>query len=234
MLKITPLLAASVCICLFLQPAYGQANTQMFLKLSFDGSEDHEIGRSVVPEATELGANVALSLVYGLNDGLAKGKNSRVMDPNEEGYVADPAPTGGGLALATSLEFIQKGGKALGGTIRFNYLNAIQDILYRYRMDNGGSVFGGLGAYAGYGVGGRATNGNVSESSFSSAVGYKRFDAGLHAMAGYTLPFSLQLSLEYEYSLVNKSSSSDFGSENRTWSIDVGYSIDKIIQAIRK
>ncbi len=67
-----------------------------------------------------------------------------------------------------------------------------------------------------------------------SSDGYKRFDAGLNLEPGYRLSNSLQFTLRYEFGLADLSTDpSDYTSRNRSFSINVGYSIKKIIGAFK-
>jgi hypothetical protein len=74
----------------------------------------------------------------------------------------------------------------------------------------------------------------VREPVFGSD-GYKRFDAGLHLTSGFRMASGLSFGIGYEWGIYDKSPTpSDFTSRNRTWSFNVGYSVDKIVGAFRK
>ncbi|HLX92361.1 MAG TPA: outer membrane beta-barrel protein, partial [Puia sp.] len=104
-------------------------------------------------------------------------------------FVFHPFPTNmkaGSLLLKGGLEFIQKGYSYNSGgskeTLTLGYLEIPIDILYQYPLANCNSIYGGLGPYFAYGLGGKDkysyAGQTVSGNSFSDSTA-KRFDAGL-------------------------------------------------------
>lgn len=149
------------------------------------------------------------------------------------------------LSLQYGVQLIGKGGKYADGfgtsTTKMTYLEPMATVLYNYELpDNKGQIFGGLGPYLAYGLWGTAAykdpTTNQSSGAFDSKNGgYKRFDAGLIFTAGYQLPQGLRLSIAYELGLVDiESGGGADGTQNRVWSLNVGYSLQKLTDKFRK
>lgn len=143
------------------------------------------------------------------------------------------------LDLAYGLQLIGKGGKMGTSTTRMTYLEVPAYILYNHDLPNGkGQVFGGLGFYLAYGLGGTITDSAFpgSVSVFDKNSGYKHFDAGLLLTAGYQLPQSLRLSLAYELGLVNlvPNGGAYDKVKNRVWSLNVAYPLQKLVAMVKK
>ncbi|MVM38033.1 outer membrane beta-barrel protein [Spirosoma sp. HMF3257] len=101
----------------------------------------------------------------------------------------------------------------------------------------------GLGPYFAYGLTGTFTstfNGQTTKiAAFdTNNGGYKRFDAGLALTIGYQLPNSLRIRLGYDLGLTNiesgPSGPDDDKAYNRALSLNVGYSLAKIISKFKK
>jgi len=150
----------------------------------------------------------------------------------------------GQLAAKGGLEYMQKGGKysdnPVTETIGLNYIELPIDVLYQYAIMDNGIVFGGLGPYFAYGVGGKDkyNDGNTSAttSSFgggSGGDGYKRFDFGLQFTAGYRISCMASLSLAYEIGFLNLANNSNNGGygtyddKNKVFSINLAYCIGR-------
>jgi hypothetical protein len=201
---------------------------------SFDGSRQSEGGPSRLVEGNELGWNVALELTWGMS-GALHGKSSRDEDRDWLPFGYEPVATNGGsFSVDGSLEFIKKGSSFANTATHLSYLNLLGDVTYHYSLGESGSLFGGLGPYIGYGIGGSTSGAGVSEPAFGGDDGYKRFDAGLHLKAGYAHPSSLQFSFSYELGLYNQSPAPDYTSHNRTYAFNVGYSLSKIIGTFKR
>jgi hypothetical protein len=159
-------------------------------------------------------------------------------------FVVHPLPTDlktGGLLLKGGLEFIQKGTKFdYGGgdneTLTLGYLEIPIDIMYEYKLPNCGGIFGGLGPYFAYGLGGKDkyTSGGmtITTNSFSDSTG-KRFDAGLHITAGYRMSCTWSASIAYEIGLVNiynnQGSGYSYTAKNNVWSFNVAYCLGDLL-----
>jgi Outer membrane protein beta-barrel domain len=204
-----------------------------FFRASFEGSTEKESGPSAIVHQEQLGVNMGFELMRGMGGYGQQGipiKHDMVDWMDED----RPPAVDNGFLIATNIEFVQKGSKTTGVGSRLNYLEVQPDALYARRFTDGGQVFGGLGPYLAYGVGGKTGSGMYEEASFGSN-GYKRFDAGLNLEAGYELSNSLQFTLGYDLGLYDKSNDpSDFTSRNRTVSINIAYSINKIISAFKR
>jgi hypothetical protein len=195
--------------------------TQM--KASYDIVNQKEGGNSAITHDAKGSFNLALMWRQALG-GASSGKND-VGD-----FLPSKPSVNSGLSLGETFQFIQKGSKEQmgGGKETLNYLEVLIDVIYHYNLSSG-AVYGGLGPYIGYGIGGKFSGGGVSESSFGGTDGYKRFDAGLHGMVGYSFIMGLDVGVGYEFGLLNKAQGdSDFTSKNRAFSINVGYSLVKI------
>jgi hypothetical protein len=133
------------------------------------------------------------------------------------------------------IEFVQKNSKDGDTKITLNYLQVPLYALYYYQLPSKGSIFGGLGPYFAYGIGGKMKstfNGQTTETkSFDKTTGFKPFDAGLSITAGYKIPNSFSFSLAYEIGLVNIDRNA-FGDEtkNRGISLNISYPLNKIIK----
>ena len=211
------------------------------IEASFDGNKDDQGGPSGTISADAFSLNVVNDFYWG-SIGVTKmpGFNfSGVSDRGEKdwlpaGYEPEASSAGGQLVPVTSLEFVQKAAKWDSYSQRLNYLVVMQDIRYLYPLGQAGTLFVGLGPYIGYGLGGSTGTGSNKVAAFSSD-GYKRFDWGLHFTVGYQLPSSLNFRFAYELGLYDKSTDpSDYTSYNRTWSIGIGYSLDRIIHGVKK
>jgi hypothetical protein len=207
---------------------------------SFDAAKEKEGGPSAIVHQEDLGANITVEFLWGLSGVGSQPlpiKNDKVdgtgpdgYQPDELLYVASPAKKDG-IVIGSALEFVQKGSKTNGVGSRLNYLEGQADALYQHLFSNGDAVFGGLGPYIAYGIGGK-TQGT---DDFGGMDGYKRFDAGLNLKAGYQMDIGLRFVLGYDLGLYDKSPDpSDFTSRNRSFSVSVGYSVDKIIGAFKR
>jgi hypothetical protein len=211
--------------------------SNLIVQGSLDGNRDYQGGPSGTVSKQDFAWNIMSECVWGapISSGPLRSVNSAVgRDWLPQGYEPEAPSAGGQLVMVSSLEFVQRAAKFDGYSQRLNYLVAIQDVRYLYPLGNSGTLFGGLGPYIGYGLGGSTGSGANKAPAFGSD-GYKRFDWGLHFTAGYQLPSSLNFRFAYELGLYDKSTNpSDWTSYNRTWSIGIGYSLDKIIHGLKK
>jgi hypothetical protein len=133
------------------------------------------------------------------------------------------------------IEFVQKNSKDGGTKITLNYLQVPAYLLYYYQLPSAGNIFGGLGPYFAYGIGGKMKsnfNGQITETkSFDKTTGFKPFDAGLSVTAGYKIANSFSFNLTYDYGLVNIDRNA-FGdkTKNRGISLNICYPLNKIIK----
>lgn len=130
------------------------------------------------------------------------------------------------------LEFIQKKSKDGNTKNTLNYLEVPIYALYQTDLGTGGNVFGGLGPYVAYGVGGKlkSTSGGQTNKtkSFDKTTGFKPFDAGLTLTAGYRIPNSFSFRLAYDLGLADIGRNDFDKVVNRTISLNIGYPLDKI------
>jgi hypothetical protein len=99
-----------------------------------------------------------------------------------------------------------------------------------YKLNSKSRIYGGLGPYFAYGLGGKIKSGSFSTPSFGeNNGGYKRFDAGLTFMAEYKFT-AFSLSFNYDLGLTNIAyASTDISSKGRSFGISVGYSLGKLL-----
>lgn len=192
------------------------------IRASIDGANEHEGGASALNNHWDAAYNVGACFF------LAKPSSMKNSIENE--YTSEKE---GPIVFSGQVELAQKGSKFNESKTTLVYLDLIGDVLYEYSMVDNSALYGGLGPYIGYGLGGHVKTGGAKEPAFGSD-GYKRFDAGLHITAGYRLPVGLSFNLAYEYGFLNKSRFDDFTSRNRAFSFQVGYSIQKIFDAFTK
>ncbi|HLY71228.1 MAG TPA: porin family protein [Puia sp.] len=161
-------------------------------------------------------------------------------------FVFHPLPSKmktGSLALTYGLEFIQKGSKYdYGGgdkeTITLGYLEVPVDLLYEYKLQNCSSIFGGVGVYLAYGLGGKDkytySGQTVSSNSFSDSTA-KRFDAGFRISAGYRMSCNWSASIVYEFGILNigqssgGAGSSGYSVKNHLWSFNFAYCLGDLM-----
>lgn len=105
---------------------------------------------------------------------------------------------------------------------------------YYYTLKNNGSILAGLGPYIAYGIGGKTKSNNYSQKTFDKELGFKRFDAGLTFTAGYIFPMDLSCRLAYDLGLVDMSRDNQYRTKLRSFSLNVGYPISKILNQIKK
>jgi hypothetical protein len=199
------------------------------LKASLDFAKVHETGQSNVKYDPVTKANV---IVYSETDPIFG--NPIEDDNNENSYTEQgirfnpgKSSNSGFGAIGFGLEYIGKGAKFPGGngTIGLNYLELPIHFLYHYPIGPG-NVYGGLGPYFAYGVGGKSGD----ESSFGeNNGGFKRFDAGIGFMVGYKLKMGVSLDVGYDLGLANvEYADQDVSGHTRCFNINLGYQIGKL------
>src|SRR5579863_3822879 len=144
---------------------------------------------------------------------------------NPDRYLATDK-TENGFGLVTNGGYIGKGRKINGATEHLSYLEVSEAFAYMHKTP-GGLLYGGLGPYVGYGLGGKVTYNGGSTTDVFGSQGYKRLDAGLHFLGEYRFKMGLSVGAGYDWGLFDKSNDpSDYTSRNRTIMIEVGYSVD--------
>jgi hypothetical protein len=237
----TIIVFAAILFCLSLTSCFPSS-----FEASYDSSNESEGGPSKLINGDDYGFNIALNWIGGGPNGSAP-KSSAGDWIHTHAYTNDGIPASGFEGMsgpsadgkgqwlpATKLQFIQKGSKTDNSRTKLNYLEVVEDAMYQYTFADQSAVYGGLGPYIAYGLGGNVKSGSFKAAAFGGQDGYKRFDAGLHLTGGYQLPVGLYFALGYEFGLVNKSPAPDFTSRNRTFSIAVGYPLNKIFKGLNK
>lgn len=139
------------------------------------------------------------------------------------------------LKSMAGIEFVQKRSKDGGTKITLNYIQVPLYVLYYYQLPSAGNIFGGLGPYFAYGIGGKMKttfNGQTSETkSFDKTTGFKPFDVGLGLTAGYKIKNSFSFNLAYDYGLANidRNPGGD-KAKNRGISLNVSYPLSEIFK----
>ena len=196
--------------------------------------------------------NVAAQLLWGINKGAGNNSKANINNPFkfQSNYSIGSAPATANsfyeavankknivsqntketkrnfkdnINIMTGLEFVMKNSKDGNTKIKTNYLQVPVIALYNYELDNGGKIFGGLGPYFAYGIGGKTSSGNFSISSFDKTGGFKRFDAGLTFTAGYRFEQGIRLRFGYDLGLTNIQRGDIDKAKNRGWSLCFAY-----------
>ena len=136
------------------------------------------------------------------------------------------------LNLLTGLEFVQKNSKYEETKIRLSYLQVPLVVVYMHDLGNDRKVFGGLGPYFAYGIGGKFEGDGFSEKAFDQDFGFKRFDAGLTFTGGYNFDSQWSVGLAYDLGLTNIEQDSFDKTKNRCLSVYVGYSLEKLAKKL--
>jgi|GEM_PF-1967384 hypothetical protein len=198
------------------------------MSASFDDATSKEKGNSALEYNQKGGFNICVSW-YQAFGGIGR------MNVAENRKSNAVAATENGFLLREALEFIQKGYKFQGFKTTFNYLELLIDLAYQYQLTDLGALFAGLGPYVGYGLGGKYSGDGQSGPTFSGQDPYKRLDFGLDFMVGYAFAMGLEIHFGYELGLYNMAPStnggypSDYTAKNRAFTINVGYSIFKLL-----
>jgi opacity protein-like surface antigen len=143
------------------------------------------------------------------------------------GYASIPAATN--FAIQPGLSLQGKGGKAdvLGEDVTTNlmYLEVPVNAVYYIPTGYTGSVFVGAGPYAGLGLSGKVKGGDESmDIEFgSNADEMKRFDWGFNFLLGYKLNNGFLINGGYGLGLGNLSNVDGITSNNRVFSVGIGY-----------
>jgi hypothetical protein len=207
------------------------------INASYDMSKEGEKGPSGETGHFDPGANMFLECLDLISGG-------EIIDEDAVHHEDYPGPwnpehftpvmkKGNAIGLVFTGGYVGKGNKGDGFTERLNYLEVSEAVAYVHQTP-GGLLYGGLGPYVAYGIGGKVKFDGGSESVFTSD-GYKRFDAGLHFLGEYRFNSGLSVGVGYDLGLFDKSKDpSDYTSRNRTMMFEVGYSLDKIIKAVKK
>jgi hypothetical protein len=151
-----------------------------------------------------------------------------IYDNTVGAYIPAPAKQSTNYgAIGFGLEYVAKGGKfADAAKIQLNYLEIPVQVVYHYFIGPG-NMYGGIGPYFAYGIGGKSRN----ISSFGeNNGGFKRFDAGAGFMLGYKLNNGASLDVGYDLGLVNvEYANQDVKGHTRNLSINLGYQIGRLL-----
>jgi hypothetical protein len=219
--------------------------TEKELRASIDGSRQVYKGGMYTedsPTSEDVGWNIGLIILTSPGGTLPKKQSYRAPKGPDAGklYASNsfvptvPAESSGysfmdHVRLEYGLELINKRSKDGGSKVNLIYLEVPIQALYAHDLGNG-TILGGLGPYLAYGVAGKIKFPGDKVKSFSKDDGFKRPDAGLMVSAGYKMRDSFSFRLAYEYGMVNIGRNlGDAKVQNRTFSLNVGYPIDKLL-----
>lgn len=153
---------------------------------------------------------------------------------NENGIGAEDAAGSAfkeNIKLFTGVGFVMKNSKDGQIKIRTNYVEVPIYATYLHPLDNGSHVFGGLGPYLAYGLGGKTKGPGFSEKSFDKDFGLKRFDGGLSFTAGYMLEAGFQGRIAFDFGLTDIDRIDEDKTKNRTFSLNIGVPIGRLIKS---
>jgi hypothetical protein len=168
------------------------------------------------------------SLVHNHSQNVGLETSGMEISNSSSGFMSHMFYSGG-------LEFIQKNSKDAETKVTLNYLEVPLLALYQIYSASQGYIFGGLGPYFAYGVGGKIKSSyggqDYENKSFDKETGYKPFDTGLGITAGYKMTDSFSFSLAYELGLTNieRGGGAD-KTKNRGISLNIRYPLDKLIK----
>ena len=135
------------------------------------------------------------------------------------------------IRFLTGIEYISKGGKDPGTTTHLNYLEVPFYVTYWTNPIAKGNIFGGLGPYIAYGIGGKTKTSTDEWKSFSDKGDFKPFDAGLTFTAGYKMTNSFSFRIAYDKGMVNTAKDApNSKTHNNTLSLNIGYPLSKIFK----
>src|SRR5882724_5784411 len=123
-------------------------------------SDEAEGGDSEIDNDYKPGIKIGVAVVAKPSSAPSK-SNSADREDHEFRPMND-----GGLAFRTELAFVQKGSKIQDSKTTLNYLEVTEDLFFEHKFENNGALFGGVGPYIAYGIGGKAGNSSFKTNSF--------------------------------------------------------------------
>jgi hypothetical protein len=191
------------------------------MAMFFAGATGLTPGGDIPKKAARIGETEALFL-----------SENRSGTDNEMGYMPS-APSGfkEKLQLFTGVGLVLKNSKDEEIKIHTSYLEVPVYLTYLHPLENGGNVFGGLGPYFAYGLGGKIKGPGFSQKSFDKDNGLKRFDAGLALTAGYIFPGGFHGRIGYDLGLADIDRIDGDRTKNRTFSLNVGAPLGRLIKS---
>jgi len=150
-----------------------------------------------------------------------------------ESYKITPSNTFmDNILFMGGVELINKKSKDGGSKVNLVYLEVPLYALYRKDLVTG-QIFGGLGPFFAYGIGGKTkeTFSGSKFNSFDKDFGYKPLDFGITLTAGYQLPNGFRFRLATDRGLANlQRGNSGNKAKNVSYSINVAYPLNKLIK----
>lgn len=134
------------------------------------------------------------------------------------------------LKLFTGAGLVMKNSKDEQIKIHTSYLEVPVYVVYMHPLENEGKLFGGLGPYLAYGLGGKIKGPGFSEKSFDKDNGLKRFDAGLTFTAGCIFPAGFHGRIAYDLGLADIDRIDVDHTRNRSYSLNIGVELRRFIK----
>lgn len=218
------------------------------IKVSADIAKIENIGPSSLPSADwQLGGNISLAgYLTVINFGSGRYASLQEQEKRIYHFTSHHNPFESKYERRSSLGlfyepgFIQKGGQHDNGDIRtrLNYLELPLSVAFRHYDARGGWWTIGAGPFVSYGVGGTIKNESNGQSislpAFGNSPAYNRFDAGISAVLDYKFANGLSLGTNYDHGLANINTIARTSITTKSISLNVGYSIGRIIHLFRK
>jgi len=149
---------------------------------------------------------------------------------SNQGANAPEANSKNSFRVLTGLMYVQKNSKDDFVKVNAGYLEIPVYAIYYHQMVGDAALFGGLGPYIAYGIGGKTKGDNFSEKTFDKDFGFKPFDAGVSFTGGYQFPMGLSIRLAYDLGLADIDRNEVDNAKNRSFSFNIGYPIGKIFK----
>ncbi|MGB4847328.1 MAG: outer membrane beta-barrel protein [Saprospiraceae bacterium] len=134
------------------------------------------------------------------------------------------------IRLMGGLELVNK--KSNDGDTKVNLIYLEIPLYAIYQKDLAeGQIFGGLGPYFAYGIGGNIKDGFTGNKyhSFDKDTGYRPFDFGIDLTAGYRLKNGFRFRLAYDRGIANlERANGGNKAKNRAYSVNLSYPLNKL------
>lgn len=135
------------------------------------------------------------------------------------------------IRLMGGAEIVNKKSNDGGTKVNLIYLEIPLYAIYLKELTEG-QIFGGLGPYFAYGIGGNTKESfsGTKFNSFDKDTGFKRFDFGINLTAGYRLKNGFRFRLAYDRGIANlQRDNGGNKTKNRAYSVNVSYPLNKLM-----
>ncbi len=134
------------------------------------------------------------------------------------------------IRLMGGAEIVNKKSNDGGTKVNLIYLEIPLYAIYQKELAEG-QIFGGLGPYFAYGLGGstKESFSGTKFNSFDKEIGFKRFDFGIDLTVGYRLKNGFRFRLAYDRGIANLERDNGGNKTiNRAYSVNVSYPLNKL------